>query len=85
MRQRAATAQALAIKPNLLLMDEPFGALDDSTRRELQLMLTRLWQENRTTILFVSHNIDEAVEQDIVSAWCDILSFQSSIGIFPAV
>ena len=61
MRQRAAIAQALAIKPKLLLMDEPFGALDDSTRRELQQMLTELWQENRTTILFVTHNIDEAV------------------------
>jgi NitT/TauT family transport system ATP-binding protein len=61
MRQRAAIAQALAIKPKLLLMDEPFGALDDSTRRELQQMLTDLWQENRTTILFVTHNIDEAV------------------------
>jgi NitT/TauT family transport system ATP-binding protein len=61
MRQRAAIAQALAIKPKLLLMDEPFGALDDSTRRDLQHMLTGLWQENRTTILFVTHNIDEAV------------------------
>jgi NitT/TauT family transport system ATP-binding protein len=61
MRQRAAIAQALAIKPKLLLMDEPFGALDDSTRRELQQMLTELWQENRTTVLFVTHNIDEAV------------------------
>ena len=61
MRQRAAIAQALAIKPKLLLMDEPFGALDDSTRRELQQMLTELWQENQTTIIFVTHNIDEAV------------------------
>lgn len=61
MRQRAAIAQALAIRPKLLLMDEPFGALDDSTRRELQQMLTELWQENRTTILFVTHNIDEAI------------------------
>lgn len=61
MRQRTAIAQALAIKPKLLLMDEPFGALDDSTRRELQQMLIELWRENRTTILFVTHNIDEAV------------------------
>ena len=61
MRQRVAIAQALAIRPKLLLMDEPFGALDDSTRRELQQMLIQLWQENRTTILFVTHNIDEAV------------------------
>jgi NitT/TauT family transport system ATP-binding protein len=61
MRQRAAIAQALAIKPNLLLMDEPFGAVDDSTRTELQQMLTDLWQENQITILFVTHNIDEAI------------------------
>jgi NitT/TauT family transport system ATP-binding protein len=61
MRQRAAIAQALAIKPKMLLMDEPFGALDDSTRRELQQMLTELWQEQHTTILFVTHNIDEAI------------------------
>lgn len=61
MRQRAAIAQALAIEPKLLLMDEPFGALDDSTRSELQQMLTELWQENHTTILFVTHNIDEAI------------------------
>ncbi|HCO92935.1 MAG TPA: nitrate ABC transporter ATP-binding protein [Phycisphaerales bacterium] len=61
MRQRAAIAQALAIEPKLLLMDEPFGAVDDSTRNELQEMLTNLWQENQATILFVTHNIDEAI------------------------
>jgi len=61
MRQRAAIAQALAIEPKLLLMDEPFGAVDDSTRTELQQMLTDLWQENQTTIIFVTHNIDEAI------------------------
>ena len=61
MRQRAAIAQALAIQPKLLLMDEPFGALDDSTRTELQEMLTKLWQDNQPTIIFVTHNIDEAI------------------------
>jgi ABC-type nitrate/sulfonate/bicarbonate transport system ATPase subunit len=61
MRQRAAIAQALAIEPKLLLMDEPFGAVDDSTRTELQQMLTDLWRENQTTIIFVTHNIDEAI------------------------
>ena len=61
MRQRAAIAQALAIEPKVLLMDEPFGAVDDSTRTELQQMLTDLWQENQITILFVTHNIDEAI------------------------
>lgn len=61
MRQRAAIAQALAIEPKLLLMDEPFGALDDSTRTELQQMLIELWQEKQPTIVFVTHNIDEAL------------------------
>jgi ABC-type nitrate/sulfonate/bicarbonate transport system ATPase subunit len=61
MRQRAAIAQALAIQPKLLLMDEPFGAVDDSTRSELQQMLTELWQGHLPTILFVTHNIDEAI------------------------
>lgn len=61
MRQRAAIAQALVIEPKLLLMDEPFGALDDSTRTELQQMLITLWQESHPTILFVTHNIDEAL------------------------
>ncbi len=61
MRQRTAIAQALAMQPKLLLMDEPFGAVDDSTRAELQQMITQLWQENHTTIIFVTHNIDEAI------------------------
>jgi NitT/TauT family transport system ATP-binding protein len=61
MRQRAAIAQALAIEPALLLMDEPFGAVDDATRTELQQMLVDLWQDRGMTILFVTHNIDEAI------------------------
>ena len=61
MRQRAAIAQALAIEPDLLLMDEPFGALDNTTRTELQQMLIDLWLENHMTVLFVTHNIDEAI------------------------
>ncbi len=61
MRQRAAIAQAIAMKPKLLLMDEPFGAVDDNTRSELQQMITQLWQENRSTIIFVTHSIDEAL------------------------
>ncbi len=61
MRQRAAIAQALAIEPALLLMDEPFGAVDDATRAELQQMLVDLWQDRNMTILFVTHNIDEAI------------------------
>ena len=61
MRQRAAIAQALAIQPKLLLMDEPFGAVDDATRMELQRMLIELWRHERMTVLFVTHNIDEAL------------------------
>ena len=61
MRQRAAIAQALAINPRLLLMDEPFGALDPSTRRGLQTMLGNLHRDRKMTILFVTHSIDEAV------------------------
>ena len=61
MRQRAAIAQALAIEPTLLLMDEPFGALDDATRRELQNMVCDLWRDTGMTVLFVTHNIDEAI------------------------
>jgi ABC-type nitrate/sulfonate/bicarbonate transport system ATPase subunit len=61
MRQRAAIAQALAVKPKLLLMDEPFGALDDPTRKELHRMLIELWRESGITILFVTHNLDEAI------------------------
>jgi ABC-type nitrate/sulfonate/bicarbonate transport system ATPase subunit len=61
MRQRVAIAQALATKPRLLLMDEPFGALDGWTRGELQQMLLSLGCESGAAILFVTHSIDEAV------------------------
>jgi NitT/TauT family transport system ATP-binding protein len=62
MRQRAAIARALAIEPDVLLMDEPFGALDAQNRRIMQREVRRIWQETGRTIVFVTHAIEEAVE-----------------------
>ena len=61
MKQRVAIARALANDPKILLMDEPFGALDAQTRNVLQKELLQLWEETGMTIVFVSHNIDEAI------------------------
>ncbi len=62
MRQRVAVARALAVQPEILLMDEPFGALDSLTRLKMRAELIRIWEQERHTILFVTHDVDESIQ-----------------------
>ena len=61
MQQRTALARALANDPKILLLDEPFGALDNQTRSLMQELLLGIWEAERTTVLFVTHDIEEAI------------------------
>ncbi len=61
MRQRVAIVQALIMRPKVLLMDEPFGALDDSTRQVMQLFILEQWSELKMTVFFVTHDLEEAL------------------------
>ena len=62
MKQRVEVARALAVSPDVIYMDEPFGALDSLTRLTMRAEILRIWEEKRMTILFVTHDVDESIQ-----------------------
>jgi ABC-type nitrate/sulfonate/bicarbonate transport system ATPase subunit len=62
MKQRVAVARALAVSPDIVFMDEPLGALDSLTRLSLRAEILRIWQQERMTVLFVTHDVDESIQ-----------------------
>lgn len=61
MKQRVALARAISYRPKILLMDEPFGALDAITRNQMQSLLMKIWEQHRLTVLFITHDVEEAI------------------------